>query len=120
MSFEERIVQAIKSVMPPNAEVVTVPSTSGISVGVSWLLADDPERPNKRSKQISIRVSHEAAQDFGSVSPNDQGACFQRVSHFLSQKLRSFDASHSAGKYENPPVEVWVITSDVVLGTAAG
>lgn len=120
MSFEHKIVQTIKSVMPQNADVSLAPTTSAIVVGVSWPLNDDPARPNKRSKTISIHVSHEAAQDFANVAPHDHGACYARIQNYLSQKLRSFDPKHTASVHEAPPVEVWVITSEMVLGSAAG
>jgi hypothetical protein len=80
MSFEDQILQAIKTAMPANAEMRVVPEVGAFNVGVSWKLNDDPDRPNKMSKTISICVSHEAAQDFASSSTADQGAAYQRVS----------------------------------------
>lgn len=116
MSFEDQILQAVKIAMPANAEIQVVPGTGVFNVGVSWRLKDDPERPNKMSKTISICVSHEAAEDFSSASAIDQGAAFDRVVAFLSAKLATFDPRHNVPKYEAPPVEKWIISSGVVLG----
>ena len=115
MSFENQILQAIKSAMPQNAEIQVVQGSRELNVGVSWRLSDNPERPNKKSKTISICVTHEAAQDFASASSADQEAAYQRVVTFLSAKLAHFDPQHDAPRYEAPPVEKWVVNSAVVL-----
>jgi len=116
MPLEDQILQAIKATMPANAEIRVVPGIESLMVGVSWPLNDDPERPNKMSKTISIRVSHEAAQDFASASAANEGAAYNRVRTYLQAKLAQFDPQHNAPRYESPPVEQWVITSEVVLG----
>lgn len=116
MSFENQIIQAITAAMPHNAEIQVVPGIGAINVDVSWKLNDDPERPNKMSKTISICVSHEAAQDFANASAIDQGAAYPRVAAFLSAKLATFDPQHNIPKNEMLPVEKWVINSAVVLG----
>lgn len=116
MSLEDQILQAIKAAMPANAEIQVVPGIGAFNVGVSWKLNDDPKRPNKMSKTISICVSHEVAEDFASASAVDQGGAFRRVVAFLSVKLATFDPKHNVPKYEAPPVEQWVISSGVVLG----
>lgn len=116
MSFEDQILQAVRTAMPANAEIQVVPGIGTFNIDVSWKLNDDPERPNKMSKTISICVSHEAAEDFASASAIDQGAAFHRVAAFLSARLASFDPKHNVPKSEAPPVEQWVINSGVVLG----
>jgi len=62
MAFEADIVNAIRQLMPADAEIRVANTITGLSVGVSWKLHDDPERPNKTSKTICIVVSHEAVQ----------------------------------------------------------
>lgn len=116
MPFEDQILQVIKAAMPANAEIRVVPGVGSLNVGVSWRLNDDPERPNKMSKTIAICVSHEAAQDFASASQANQAGAYQRVSNFLANKLAHFDPTHNAPRYEAPPVEQWVIDTQVVNG----
>lgn len=112
--MNNEILKVIKAVMPANADVNVVPGIDSLDVSVSWLLHDDPDRPNKRSKTIAIAVSHEAAQDFAALS--DQADVQRRVTAFLNQKLAQFDPSNNAPKYEPPPVEKWVITSKIITG----
>ena len=116
MLLGDHILQAIKAAMPASAEIHVVPESRSSNVGVSWKLSDDPERPNKMSKTISICVSHEAAQDFASASAVNQDAAYKRVSAFLLAKLAQFDPQQNASRHEAPPVEQWVINSAVVLG----
>ena len=116
MLLEDQILQAIRAAMPANAEIRVIPGIDSFHVGVSWKLNDDPERPNKMSKTISICVSHEAAQDFASASAANQGVAYRRVSEFLSAKLAQFDPQHNVPRHETPPVEKWVINSAVLLG----
>jgi hypothetical protein len=116
MPLEDQIIQAIKAAMPSNAEIQVVPGVGSLNIGVSWKLNDDPARPNKMSKTISICVPHEAVQDFASASAVNQSAAYQRVSAFLTQKLSQLDPTHNAPKYEPPPVEQWIITSAIVVG----
>jgi hypothetical protein len=102
--------------MPAIAEIQVVPGVDSLNVAVSWKLDDDPERPNKMSRTISICVSREAAEDFASASAADQRGAFSRVVAFLSAKLSTFDPKHNVPKYGGPPVEQWVISTEVVLG----
>jgi hypothetical protein len=110
------ILAAIQAAMPANAEIQVVPGVEAVNIGVSWKLNDDPDRPNKRSKTISICVSHEAAQDFEAASTADHGGAYRRVAEFLAAKLAAFDPQHNVPKHESPPVERWVISSAVLLG----
>lgn len=116
MSFEDQILKAVQSVMPRNADIQVVPGIGLFNICVSWKLNNDPDRPNKMSKTISIRVSQEAAQDFASASASNQAGAFQRVSTFLEQQYRQFEPDHDAKKYEVPPVVQWVISSEVITG----
>ena len=116
MLIETEILQAIRAAMPPHAEIQVVHGTGVFNVEVSWKLNDDPERPNKRSKTISILVSHEAAEDFASASSVDQRVAYARVAAFLTAKIATFHPQHNVPKNETPPVEQWVISSAVLLG----
>lgn len=116
MTFNDQIFQAIKVIMPANAEINVVSGVREFNVRVSWKLNDDPERPNKMSKTILICVSSEAADDFANMSAADQRVAYERVSQFLSAKLAQFDPQHNVSRYDTPPVVRWVITSEVLNG----
>lgn len=116
LTFENQILQAITAAMPHDAEIQIAPGIDALNIGVFWKLNDDPSRPHKMSKTISVCVSHEAAQDFSNASATAQDAAYQRIAAFLSAKLATFDPQHDAPIGQMPPVEKWVINSAVVLG----
>jgi hypothetical protein len=116
MSLEDQVLKAISEAMPENAEIRVISGAESLNVGVSWRLNDDPERPNKMSKTIMICLSKEAAQDFASALQANQADVYRRVSSFLHQRLASFDPTHNAPKDQTPPVERWVIDTNVVNG----
>jgi hypothetical protein len=116
VGFQDEVVNAIRQIMPADAEIQVVNLTLGFYVGVSWRLNDDPERPNKMSKTISINVSHEAAQDFTSALEHDQADAYRRLNRFLSKNLANFDPRHNAPRHESPPVEQWFIDTNLLFG----
>ncbi|MEK6805738.1 MAG: hypothetical protein AABY95_03715 [Pseudomonadota bacterium] len=116
MSFTTDILEMIKQQMPADADIVEASSLEGYVVNVSWKLDDDPERPNKPTKTISIHVSHEATEDFAAASKTKHAEAYKRISAFLAQKLAAFDPANNAPKYSPPPVEKWVITTNVLFG----
>ncbi len=117
MSLKEQVLQAIKAVMPAGAEIASAKPSGmeSLKYNVSWMLNDDPERPNKTSKVIAICVSHEAGRDFATTSAVTQEAAYKRISAYLSEKLAQFDPQHSAQSCQATPVEQWLITSAIVL-----
>lgn len=116
MSLREEIFSAIRQAMPADAQMDIISSSSSFYVSVAWPLNDDPERPNKMSKTISIHVSHEAAQDYANAPENIQPQVRGRLQRFLHEKLRAFDPSHRNARDVPPPVERWDITTSTLFG----
>ncbi len=112
----EKLVQVIQQAMPGGAEINVAPGVGAINVVVAWRLKNDPERPNKMSKTISICVSHEAVQDFASASGSAQANAYGCVTNFLSEKLAYFNPDHDTPRYEPPPVEQWLISYETLVG----
>jgi len=113
---EDHIVSAIRRALPANAEIQINPGPGSFTVAVAWKLNNDAERPNKMSKTIAIRVSHEAVEDFKAASAAKQTEACERVSAFIAGKISGFDPSHNTPRFEPPPVAHWLITSSVLLG----
>lgn len=110
----QRLVQIIASVMPADAEINEMPADDSFALEVRWRLNNDPDRPNKKSKTIRISVSREAATDFADLSDANQVAAYERIAQFLATKLARYDPNHNAPKYEPPPVEVWLVGTNVL------
>lgn len=116
MSFNAQILEATKSAMPSSAAITVVPGSGALDIEIAWKLNDDPERPNKMSKTIRICVSKEAEEDFSKASNANQNNVYQRVFDFLSEKLAHFDPTHSVQRCEPPPVEQWIIDTQLING----
>ena len=116
MRFNNDIIEIIKHRMPDGARVVEASSFDAFVVNVSWKLDDDPERPNKPSRTLSIRVSHEAMEDFASATELKRAEALRRISDFIAKKMATFDPKHDVPKYQPPPVETWVVSTHVLFG----
>jgi hypothetical protein len=116
MKLQDTIFDVIRQAMPADAQIDITSSVSCFYMRVTWPLNDDPERPHKMSKTISIHVSHEAAQDFASASEHLRAQVRNRVEHFLLARLASFDPNHNAPRNVPPPVERWDITTHTLFG----
>ena len=116
MIIREEIFSSIRQAMPADAQMDIIGSSSSFYVSVAWPLNDDPERPNKMSKTISIHVSHEAMQDYANTHENIYPEVRGRLQRFLREKLRAFDPSHCNPRNVPPPVERWDITTSTLFG----
>lgn len=115
MGFQDEVVNIIRQIMPTDAEIQVVSSAFDFDVDVFWKLRDNPKRPNKMSKKISIHISHAAVRDYTSASERDQAVAYRRVNSFLSQKLANFDPKHNAPRHKSPPVEQWFIDTNLIF-----
>lgn len=100
--------------MPAEANIDIVQGLGGFSVGVAWPLNDDPERPNKMSRMISIVITDEAARDFENAAERDRSDAFARVNRVLGAKLADFEPDHDAPRYEPPPVDQWILSDELL------
>lgn len=111
----DEIRSLIRSVVPANAEIDTLPLSrfDGLVYRVCWSLDDDPTRPHKKSKTIAVHVPYEMVQDLPNYPAAKRCQIFSRLKQFLEAKYSAFDPSHTAEKNMPPPVEDWVVPPDV-------
>lgn len=112
----DRVVQAIRDVVPANAEINVVPGPGAFNARVAWRLNNDPERPNKMSKTLVVCITREAGQDFEAAPEPVQVAAYGRLTRFLTASFQGFDPSHNTPRYEAPPTEEWVVDSIAFVG----
>ena len=116
MSFEEQVLQEIRSAMPSHAQFHEVNSVYSYYLFASWKINDRPDRPERMSKAIAVCLSHEATRDFASEPSAKRKAAKQRVSDFLRERLACFDPVHSEPADQTPPAEYWFIDAQVLHG----
>jgi hypothetical protein len=86
----------IKRLFPRNADFDFYKRDGDLCIGVSWLLNDDPARPNKRSRGTVIRISREALDDYLYVDDHDPRRLKsqERLAGYIADRLRNFDPRH--------------------------
>lgn len=109
------ITDTIKPLMPVEVELRENQAAEGYSVVYSWLLKSDPERPNKRSKNIVINICGETLDDFSNLSDSAKTKALVRLETFIKTKLEEFEPDHGAHRDQSVPNEVWQVTSVLLL-----
>jgi hypothetical protein len=105
----------IKRLFPKNSDFVFFARDGDLCIRVSWHLNDDPARPNKRSRNIIIRISREALDDYLYVEDREERrlASREKLSAYVAEQLRKFDPRHDRSRHATPlTVEWYVKTSD--------
>ena len=105
----------IRQVVPKQAEIEELPSSgfNFLIYRVCWNLGDDPARPHKKSKMISVEVPYEMIQDLPNMPATKRAQVSGRVLEFLASKYAVFEPSHNVGRDKSQPVERWIIPPDV-------
>lgn len=116
MTFDDQMMQAIRDTMPANSDIRVARGIELVKYHVSWKLNNDPERPYKMSKTISICFSPQAIEEFSNVPAAQQDSVYKRITEFLAENLTKFDPQHDATKNEAAPSEQWIISPAVLLG----
>jgi hypothetical protein len=85
-------------------------------VTFSWLLNNDPERLNKRSKNLVIVITQEAVADYHDAPQNVQERAIEMLRDLIAQNLETYDPNHAAPYMTEEPSEQWLFTSaDIVV-----
>lgn len=112
MGVSKKLVDAIMKHMPKNAEsYVAETDTEGAVLSIHWKLDNDPIRPNKYSKTITIHLTRELLEDFPNYPESMQSTAMERIESWISGQLSTFDPDHQASRYQQPPRVEWVISS---------
>lgn len=107
--FEKHFVSLLRPLFPSHANITRTKPDSEICILVDWKLAGDPDRPNKRSRKLVIRISQESLEDYGSASSPHRQSADERLVRHVFQRLSAFNPEHDA-RYGMPaPCEEWVI-----------
>ncbi len=85
-----------------------------IALRISWPLGDDPERPNKHSKNIRLTISEEATRTYDSVGEARQEDADERILEHVRARLAQFDPDNPNPQSAVPPEEVWLITEEIL------
>jgi hypothetical protein len=109
----------IKQLFPRHAEFVFFTRDWDLHIRVSWTLNDDPERPNKKSRNIILKISHEVLDDYLYVDDPRRHEAEQKLVDFVSSRLESFNPNHDTPRHMTTPREEWRVTTALFQRHAA-
>jgi len=109
----------VKQLFPSEAAFEFFRENGDLHIRVSWKLKSDPNRPNKRSRRIIIRIAEEALDDYLYVDNPRRGLAERKLVAFLKSNLRSFKPEHSLPWYKTPPHVEWFVSTTVFEDSAA-
>lgn len=108
--FSDGLIELLRPLFPRGAIFRPRSDLGSLDVGIDWKLNTDPERPNKRSKLITLRLPQEFVDDYHDGAPSTRSAMSARLVRFVADKLRGFNPDHSASVHVPPPRELWLLT----------
>lgn len=109
----------VKQLFPRDAAFVFFREGGDLHIRVSWKLKSDPDRPNKSSRSIIIRISHEALDDYLYVDHPRRRLAERKLVAFLKSNLRSFNPEHSVPRGKTPPEVEWLVSTTLFEDEAA-
>jgi hypothetical protein len=90
-AFAEKCFAVLGTVFPAGADIKIMPGDD-LTFSIDWLLDTDPNRPNKTSSLINLKISREAMEDCDDFSRAER-----KLRKLIQEKLSHFNPEH-----ENP------------------
>lgn len=112
--IESHFQSVVKNAFPKQAEFHTRDESGEICIYVDWKLMNDPDRPNKRSKKIMLRIIQSAVEDYACSRDKDKAGADNRLIHFVEENLKTFDPDHNSPVSIPAPIVEWIITTEIL------
>ena len=107
-------VRLIKPLFPMNAWIVSSLSDDDYLIQIDWNLANEPRRPNNRSKKIQITISAEAIEDYLDKSKKEREVSDSAMKKLISQRYNHVSPDRNARTAQSASTEKWLISSDAL------
>jgi hypothetical protein len=109
-------IECIQEIMPEGCEITDTMISAGYDIRISWLLHDDPERPNKRSKTILVSIDKECISDMEALNDEQSKEAIERFRRWLETMYREHDPSNNNSRDAEPPLVKWVVKCSYIIG----
>ena len=106
-------VELIKSLFPAHAEINTHNRSNDYYIDIQWYLRNDPDRPNKLSREIKIQITRAAMKDYLEFGSKQRSEWDMKFKKHVEEKLDKFNPEHDSHSGQTPPEEIWTITSSI-------
>jgi len=103
--FVNEWIELIRPLFPKSARI-EINEGRDVVLRIDWKLENDPNRPNKRSRLISVVIPEEAINDC-----TDFKIAGSRFKKIIQDKLSVFNPDHDTPKYGSPPIEQLVVST---------
>ena len=100
------IIARIANLFPSDARFLVGGIDGDLVITIGWHLHDDPERPNKPSRKINLRLDESALDEY-LAGESQLTAAVDAVAEFVAVKLQTFDPNHDVPAHSTPPAETW-------------
>lgn len=104
----------ISPLFPQNAELISSSASEDFKVFASWLLNNDPQQPDKRSRIIEVEVPPEAIELYQAKSMQRQASDDKKLVQQVQNFLGGFNPEHDS-KPGEPAPEVKMLICQSVL-----
>ncbi len=95
----------VKELFPPDTEFAFLNHDGDLHIRASRFLRNDPKRPNKRSRNVIVRITREALDDYIYVDDPHRSVVERKLVSFLKSQLRSIVWEHSEPAHKTAPVQ---------------
>ncbi len=110
----EKLREWISPDLPDGAAFGIQPGEGDRVIRINWLLGNDPECPDKRSKTIRLVVAEEAVEEYEQAPQAGKETAKARLVGYFRARLAEFDPDHDSPRHTQPPEESWIVTAPML------
>jgi hypothetical protein len=104
----------VKSEFPKHADLAPTEEDGDLCLYLDWHLRTDPERPNKRSKVILVRITREMLSNYEGRDAEQRRQADALLKEFLSDKLAALDPEPTVPAHIASPPEEWLVDTGMI------
>ncbi len=112
----EKWTELLKPIFPVNSELNTNPQSKDYEIWIDWKLGDDFSRPNKRSREIQLKIEREAVEDYLANNSTRRLEADNRLRCFVEKNYENFNPDHDEPLGKTVSVEEWVVKTSLLNG----
>jgi hypothetical protein len=112
--FAQRILKLLRGRFPHDSRINHSYRDNDLEIGVSWPLHTDPDRPNKESRTVIIKIPREVIGDYLNVpDPKTRRSAERQMVVYVGNKLKTFNPEHNEPLGKTPTPEIWLVPSQL-------
>jgi len=111
------ITETLIELLPPDAELIVRDNQSQYLATFNWPIKTDPDRPYKRSKNVSLKIHEMAIRDLREVGNKLEAKTLIDLETYFKNQLHLFEPNHNSPKGHPEPTEKWEVASLHFLNT---